>query len=411
MNSLLLPILLSNAMAAPAATSVVKKVDLVQDLKNSGYVNLYDLPAGAKVPKLSQLAQLKNHEIHGRWNECLTLAPKVFVSEKKVNGWVANVWLHCLSSAQDKKNVIGSEDHVLTTIAKSWDLFEKGPWSQDLWQSWVSQELEYLSNEVKKKNSKVENRIERLLDNSSRLSREQISLSYQMLGDLAILRNDYQEAQFMFEESQSYKDSKYISERLDFLAKTRGQVIAKATTVTTVEPIGDDGKLEERIRQSLKLNDLIPALKDSVALLNQYPGSRSARRLKDKPLEIYNSITDKAVADKALGDMQEADATRLLEWAQNLHRRGDWAASLVLADKAYSKNPQSQSVTSSLWIAGRSAHFLGQYDKAMEYFSKLTLIANGSDEGAEALYRSALIYFRKHDFTTAAALLERLLQQ
>lgn len=411
MNSFLLHILISNAMAAPVTAPVVQKVDLVNDLKNSGYVNLYDLPTGAKAPKLSQLAQLKNHEIHSRWSECLNLAPKVFASEKKVKGWVANVWLHCLNSAQDKKSTTGSEDQVLSTIAKSWDLFEKGPWSQDLWQNWVSQELEYLNNEVKKKNRKVEKRIERVLDNSNRLSREQKSLSYQMLGDLAILRNDYQEAQFMFEESQSYKDSKYISERLDFLAKTRGQVIAKNAPAAVVEPIGEDGKLEERIRQSLKLNDLIPALKDSVALLNQYPGSRSARRLKDKPLEIYNSITDKVVADKALDDMQEADAVRLLEWAQNLHRRGDWAASLVLADKAYAKNPQSQSVTSSLWVAGRSAHFLGQYDKAVEYYNKLISNANGSDEGAEALYRSAFIYFRKHDYTTAAALLERLLQQ
>ena len=411
MNSLLLQILISNAMAAPAAAPVVQKVDLANDLKNSGYVNLYDLPTGAKAPKLSQLAQLKNHEIHSRWNECLTLAPKVFASEKKVKGWVANVWLHCLSNAQDKKNNSGAQEQVLSAIAKSWDLFDGGPWSQDLWQNWVSQELEYLTGEVKKKNHKAELRIERVLENSARLSREQKSLCYQLLGDLAILRNDYQEAQFLFEESQSYKDSKYISERLDFLAKTRGQVVVKNTTAAMVEPVGEDGKLEERMRQSLKLNDLIPALKDSVALLNQFPGSRAARRLKDKPLEIYNSITDKVVADKALNDMQDADATRLLDWAQNLHRRGDWAASLVLADKAYSKNPQSQSVTSSLWVAGRSAHFLGQYDKAIEYYNKLISNANGSDEGAEALYRSALIYFRKQDFTTAAALFERLLQQ
>ena len=179
----------------------------------------------------------------------------------------------------------------------------------------------------------------------------------------------------------------------------------------TVEPIGEDGKLEERLRQSLKMNDLIPALKDSIALLNQFPGSRAARRLKDKPLEIYNSITDKVVADKALTEMQDADAPRLLDWAQNLHRRGDWAASLVLADKAYSKNPQSATITSSLWVAGRSAHFLGQYDKALDYYIKLINTANGSDEGAEALYRSALIYYRKQDYTTSAALLERLLQQ
>ncbi|MBO9668074.1 MAG: transglycosylase SLT domain-containing protein [Bdellovibrio sp.] len=409
--SLLLNVLVTSATAAPVAPAgAVHKIDLNHDLKNNTFISLYELDPKKSV-KLSPLAQLKNHEIQGRWSECVTLAPKVFASQKELKGWVAQTWLHCLNQAQEKKTSVGQEEKVLSAISKNWGLFDEGPWADTLWNTWVEQELSFLDSEVKKKNRGMEARIERLLDHSSRLSREQKSQCYQMLGDLALARNEYQEAQFMYEESQSYKDSKYLTEKLDFLAKTRSQQVAKPEQTTAVEAIGEDGKLEERIRAALKLNDLIPALKDSVALLNQYPGSRSARRLKDKPLEIYNSISNKMIAEKALTEMQEADASKLLEWAQNLHRKGEWAASMVLAQKAYDKNPQSPTVTSSLWVVGRSAHFLGQYDKALETFSKLINNANGSDEASEALFRSGLIYYRKKDYTTAAVLLDRLIQQ
>jgi soluble lytic murein transglycosylase len=408
--SLLLNLLVTSAAAAPVApASVVRKIDINHDLKNAGYVDLYDIDA-KKLAKLPSLAQLKGHEINGRWNDCLTLSPKVFAAQKELKGWVGQVWLHCLDKAQQKKTSVGQEDRVLTAIAKSWDLFEEGPWSQDLWNMWVTQELSFLDAESKKKNHKIEARIEKLLENASRLNREQKSQCYQILGDFALNSNDYTQAQFLYEEAQSMKDSKYLTDKLEFLAKARNQA-PKAAVAAQVEAIGEDGKLEERIRQSLKQNDLIPALKDTITLLNQYPGGRAARRLKDKPLEIYNSISDKIVAEKALVEMGQADASRLLEWSQNLHRKGEWAPSLNLAQKAFDKNQQTPSVVSALWVASRSAHFLGEYDKALDYYNKLIVMANGSDEAAEALFRSSLIYYRKQEFTTAAALLERLVQQ
>ncbi|MEK2687995.1 lytic transglycosylase domain-containing protein [Bdellovibrio sp. GT3] len=407
--SFLMSVLLTSATAAPAPVNVSRKVDLNRDLKVPGFVNLYEMDAKS-VAKLPVLAQLKAHEINGRWNECLNLSSRVFAVQKELKGWVGQTWLHCLDKTQQKKTSAGQEDRVLTAIARQWHLFEEGPWSQDLWNIWVTQELSYLNAEAGKKNRKVLSRVERLLDNSGKLNRDQRSQCYQILGDFSLNDNDYPQAQFFYEEAQSLKDSKYLTEKLEFLAKTRNQTVAAVPTAQ-IEAIGEDGKLEERIRVSLKQNDLIPALKDTVTLLNQYPGGRAARRLKDKPLEIFNSINDNAVAAKALEEMGEADASRLLEWAQNLHRRGEWESSMKLAEKSYEKNPQSPTATSALWVSSRSAHFLGLYDKALDLYSKQIVISNGTDESSEALFRSSLIYYRKQDFTTAAALLERLVQQ
>ncbi|WP_413582192.1 transglycosylase SLT domain-containing protein [Bdellovibrio sp. HCB288] len=407
--SFLMSVLLTSASAAPAPVNVSRKVDLNRDLKAPGFVNLYEMDAKS-VAKLPVLAQLKAHEINGRWNECLNLSSRVFAVQKELKGWVGQTWLHCLDKTQQKKTSAGQEDRVLTAIARQWHLFEVGPWSQDLWNMWVTQELSYLNAEAGKKNRKVLSRVERLLDNSGKLNRDQRSQCYQILGDFSLNDNDYPQAQFFYEEAQSLKDSKYLTEKLEFLAKTRNQAVA-AAPAAQIEAIGEDGKLEERIRVSLKQNDLIPALKDTVTLLNQYPGGRAARRLKDKPLEIFNSINDNAIAAKALEEMGEADASRLLEWAQNLHRRGEWESGMKLAEKSYEKNPQSPTATSALWVSSRSAHFLGLYDKALDLYSKQIVISNGTDESSEALFRSSLIYYRKQDFTTAAALLERLVQQ
>ncbi|QDK39656.1 lytic murein transglycosylase [Bdellovibrio sp. NC01] len=402
------------AHAAPAAPSAasstkpVQKVDLEKDLKSSGFINLYDTAAIKKGTKLSPLAQLKSYEIQLKWSQCSEAAPKVFNSHKDVRGWIALTWLHCLT--QEKSENSAAEERALKVIAKNPELFRDGPWANDLWQAWVAKELDRLETAVKAK-KKVDSEIELLLDSPNELSKEQKSEAYQLLGDLAIARNDYKEAKFLFEEAQFQKDSKYISDRLEFLAKTQGLTTPAKATTSGIEAAGEDGKLEERIRLSLKQNDLIPALKDVIALLNQYPASRAARRMKDKPLEIYNSASTEVVQQKALHEMQDADASRLLDWAQNLHRKLDYEGALALAQKAYEKNPQAPTVTSSLWVAGRSAHFLGKYDLALDLYSKLFTYNAGSDEAAEALFRSSLIYYRKKDFTTASALLERLLQQ
>lgn len=416
MISALLTIFMMAHAASPSkslSTPGVQKVDLEKDLKPSGFVNLYENETIKKTEKLSPLAQLKSFEIQLKWNQCSELAPKVFNSQKEVQGWVALTWLHCL--AQVKPANLAAEAKALATVGKNKILFQEGPWAQELWQTWSSRELARLEKEIKNKKN-IEEDIEQLLEQSSvravELSKEQKSEAYQLLGDLALARNDYKEAQFFYEEAQVQKVSKYLSDKLDFLAKTQDQdmTIAKQPA-TAVEALSEEGKLEERIRQSLKQEDLIPALKDCVSLLNQYPGSRVARRLKDKPLEIYSSISDVKVVNKALTEMKEVEPSRLLEWAQVLHRRLDYVGALALAQKAYEKNPQAPSVTSSLWIAGRSAHFLGKYDQALDFYNKLMTFNNGSEEAAEALFRSSLIYYRKKDFTTASALLERLLLQ
>lgn len=383
----------------------VQKVDIKKDLPANEVADLFQA-AGKKNKSLSSLAQIKDHEIHLRWSECLQLAPKVFNTHKEVRGWVAQTWLNCLSSAQKRKVDLNAVHKVLTTLEGHKELFQQGPWAWDLRLRWVEMRMDSFARMSQRNIHSLEN----LLAEEYRLSREQKSQIYQWLAEMSLGKGHYDEAKFLFEEAQDLKDSDFIQEKLTFIAKLQGRALSPRSPNEKVEYGGEELKIEERARQSLKQNNYGAALKDILLILNEYSGSRSAKRLKDKPLEIYNGTSEKIAKIKTLDEMQEADASRLLEWAQSLHRRGDYSGALVLAQRAVQKGPASPQVVNALWVAGRSAHFLGQYSKALDFYNKLSTYHSGSDEAAEALFRSALIHYRQQEYSSAVALLEKVLQ-
>lgn len=372
-----------------------------------------EFPVGAKVNTKSSLGMLKSHEDHLKWAECVKLAPQVFASHKDLRGWVALTWLHCLDESQKKAKNQAAIDKALAVLQEHPELRREGPWASSLEKNWVNLKLLQLEGQVARKNRKAEVALDSLLQSSASMSAEQKVKAYQLLGDLALLENDLGKAQFLFEQAQDQKDSKYLQEKLSYIAKARGAlpVSEKAASVQGTEVAGAETQIEERLRAALKQNDPLSAVKDVIVLLNEYPGSRAAKRLKDKPLEIYNSLSDTLVKAKVLVEMESADSSRLMDWAQSLHRRADFLASMALAQKFLQQSPSSPASTSALWIVGRSAHFLGQYDRALESYSRLFTYHSGTEEAAEALFRSALIYYRKKEYSTSAALLERLLQQ
>lgn len=402
-------IIMTMIAACAAAWAEVAKVSVLKDLSAKTVVDLYSV-SSSKKRHLSPLSQLKDFEIHLKWSECRKLAPQVFATAKDLQGWVAVSWLHCVEQEVKKGLSLAFAQSSLNTIEAQENLFREGPWVAELTQSYSALRLKYLKSLVEKKDFKAGAGLEKLLHERYQLGKEQKALVYQLLADLALLKIRYSEAQFLYEQSQDLQDSPYVQEKLDFLKKAKGTLNEKALPSAPVET-GEEVGLEERIRQALKLNEMTSAIQDTMTVLNQFPGSRAAKRLKDKPLEIYLQISDGSGKVKALNLMQDTDGGRLMEWAQSLHRRADYAGALALSEAATEKLASSSQLTSALWVAGRSAHFLGQYDEALKYFNMLIVAHAGSEESAEALFRSSLIYFRKKDFSSSVAMLERLLLQ
>lgn len=403
----ILSLLAANLMMAPAAMGQVLKVDLKKDLAGN-VIDLYQVK-GAKPKGLGPLAQLKDFELNLKWQECTNHAPEVYGTNVSLRGWIGKTWLSCLTQHHRKTPSPALVSKALETIEKTPSLFSSGPWSKDLQQMWLDLKMDQLDSLVAKKTQSAADSIDKLLSQNISLSRDQNSKLYQMLGDLALARVNYPEARFFYEEAQSYRDNTYLQEKIDFLKKAASEVVETKTSPVSSEVGGDELRLEARARQSLAAGESVAALKDIMAILGKYPGSATAKKIKDAPLEIYYANSEAAVRTKVLSEMETADSGRILDWAQSLHRRTEHAAAFQLARKAIDKLEGSSQLTSALWIAGRSAHFTGQYEKALEYYSRLANQAAGTDEAAEALFRASLIHYRKKDYSSAAALLEKVL--
>jgi soluble lytic murein transglycosylase len=400
-------------LGALSAQGQVLKIDLDKEFAHSKPVNLYETGFEKNLKKQSALTQLKYYESRQMWADCSKTAAKVVAQKqnKDLRGWVSLTWLNCIEKDLTKNKKSETQDKALESVTKHPELLRGEAWSRELAGVWVRLSLAKIDSEMAKKKAALAASIEQLLDENDLLSREQKGTLYSYLGDLAMNRVEYKEAKFFYEEAQFYRDNSYLKEKLEFLAKAAGKTTAAAADSTKAASgswDGEEQKIDERIKQSLKQNETMAAFQDIATLLNNFPGSQAAKRWKDKALDLYNGAPE-TLKDKVLIEMQKTDSARLLEWAQAMHKKGDYAGSLSLAQTAYEKAPASPQSTSALWVASRSAHFTGKYDVALKYYNILVTAHAGTDESAEALFRSALIYYRQENYGNASALLDRLL--
>ncbi len=409
-------------IAPKNSPSIIEKIPVKKIFQNTPFVDLYSGEGlKKKSTPVSDLSQLKIYEIQLKWESCLSLAPKVFAKHKDLRGWVGLTWLHCLNKEYPKDSKLNSEksrviENAMKTFGSHSTLLRDGPWAADLRQAWLSQKWNLLEALVQSKSPKAESELAQLLQPEMELTKEQKSKIFEWLGDLALIRKELNQGRFFYDESLSLKDSKEVARKLESLVKEKKQPEVASEFLSHAKKkensIEDqwDEKIANQLEQKINSQTSVDLIKDIVKLLNQFPGGRAARRYKDKPMDLYSTLTEAALVTKALHELQEADPARQLDWAQTLHRKQDYAGALVLAQKAFELSPHSTSVVNHLWIAGRSAHFLGRYPEALVFFSKLIEMGKGSEEAAEALFRTGLIQFRQKDFNQAISSFEKLLQ-
>jgi soluble lytic murein transglycosylase len=107
--------------------------------------------------------------------------------------------------------------------------------------------------------------------------------------------------------------------------------------------------------------------------------------------------------------MESVDGLRLEAWIEKAFRQGFYEDVLALAVPALKKLRGTTVSTKTLSLAGHSADYTGDDDRARSYFEELLKEHAGSDESVRALFRLGLMDYRKKDFISAAANFERLL--
>jgi soluble lytic murein transglycosylase len=379
---------------------VVAKLDrTAMDIQN---------PQVAKVD--GAISSLKKHEQNKKWKECSQLAAKEIRKNELIKNWILLTWMKCAQKVDLKAAL-----QVVEFSEKNPILFLEGAARRLLQDEFIKLRLNVLENTYKDKADQAWVQIDQLL--KLNIDRDAKAKVLFFAGELSQIQHQLEAAESFFEQSLEQNEVKSVRDKLNALQLALKRTNINKSTNANVEVLPEgEQRFEERFKNSLKNNDLISFVEDAVGYLNQYPNGRRSKWAYDKILDIYQNFNDKSDEEKfanlkkrVLASLEKLESLRAMDIARYLHRRNDFAGSLLLSEEALKSLSQSQMASTLLYIAGRSAQFTGEYKKAKKYFEQYILYHSSADEIGEVQLRLALVHIREGYYSSAIAVLEKLL--
>lgn len=374
-------------------------------------LNVFDLDPAKPLPRSGGLLEVKWREARKEWAACRDLAAKL-QSSKDLEGWIVRTRLDCALKAHKKeaKPLSAAFASVKTSLLR------EGPWKESLRDLWYKAGTTLMQASAKSSPAETKRVAEALLQSSDLLSRDQRAEILNAVAETASAAKDYEQALFFLKQSQELSSSASLLSRISDLesrVKTARPEGPSAASVSEPPEGGAEAEAEAQVQAFFAEGRRAEAVRKMVEILNRFPSGRSAKRYKDRVLEVLASSADKGDGDESnlIAAAKEADASRLLDWSVSLHRRGADRAAGELAEKALETSSTSPSAATLLWVAGRAASFQGDDDKAAMFFDRLVQFHAATDEASEALFRLGLIQVRRQNYATAAKLFEKLIAQ
>lgn len=372
----------------------------------------------AKTVKVKDpLVDLKLLEIRGEWGACRDRAAQV--KDKDVLPWIARTRLQCAVNAYDpkakgaKRGVAGLS-LAFKAVKDEW--LSEGPWSDTLAEAYIDAAFALANENVKSKAKEVRDILDRLLGSPVRLKRPQRATAYELLADAAVVAKDDEQAAFYFRQSLDAGSSASVSGKL---AEAEARIARKNKTTVVppvpaepveAAPLGAEDEADREIRALLAEGKNENALRRMIEVQRRFPGGIYAKAYRERSIELVLAAFEKRAdnLDALVSIAKEAGPGRLTDWAQVFHRRGFERGALELAEEALETLKHAPLSTSLHWIAGRSASFMGEKEKAAYHFDQLIQFHGGSDESQEASLRLGLMHIRDRNYALAARILERL---
>lgn len=378
------------------------------------------------VPSFSQQ---KKKEVEKKWADCSALGKANTVSSKSksnglssVKGWVLISWLHCARELFLENKSTGPLTLALKAAEAAPGIFLTGPWRNGLHSEILKSRFLLIDSFEKTNPTGAWEQIELLSEQKDRMDRAQRAKVFERAGELAQGQAQLNAAQFFYQESLQEQESKVTRDKLSSIYfAIAAENPLKTEERNRVDFINDtEEKFEDRIKSSVKSNDLMSLVEDGINYTLQYPNGRRAKWANDKVLEIYQSFLEKSedpasanrmkvLQNRALTLMEKADPLRQLDWARHLHRKMDFIGSLRLAEKALETLSNTSSAAILNYIAGRSAELSGDYKKAKKYFEQYLERHSGGEDLTECLFRLGLVNVRLGQASSAIANFEKLL--
>lgn len=398
------------SFAVPAGA--VETLPLTDLAGKTPVLNVFDLDPSKPLPRKGGLLELKWHELRREYPACRDMAARLQNTSKDLEGWIVRVRVDCALRANDKKKDLKSLSAAVSAVKPS--LLREGPWKDGLRDLWYKGGVTLMQGYAKSSPDEVKRVAELLLQTNDVLSREQRAEILNGLADAVAATKDFGQALFFLKQSQDLSASPSLQARIaDLESKVKARPDAPAAPAASAQELGAEAEADAQVQTFFAEGRRSEAVRKMVEILNRFPSGRSAKRYKDRVLEVLVSSADKGDGDESgiLAAAKEADASRLGEWAASLHRRGADRAAGELAEKALETSSASPTAATLLWIAGRAASFQGDDDRAALHFDRLVQFHSSADESAEALFRLGLIQVRRQNFATAAKLFEKLIAQ
>lgn len=386
-------------LGSQVAVAALTPMDLTKELKGLKTLNAFDVPSKKSVDGFSTLAQVKVYEVRKNYNLCREAGLKV-LNKSEVKEWLALTVLQCGLADSSKKTNLSQLVKTLKAIK-----IEDGPWRSSWGEAWGQAHLRL--TETAATDKERQNILNSWLHFWDFLSKENQGRWFEAKGMLNLRAKKSEEAAFFFKQAQDLYPQRHVQEHLDSILKkntNEGPIV-----VATPASLQREQEQDDRIQKLLSEGQPLAAQQQMVLYLREFPQGKNAKRYKDRAFEIYLSQPVGASSqDEALKNLLEGDGLRIHEWALVLHRRLDYRGTLALCEAALPKLRETSFATSLLWMAGRSAHFLGKYQQASQYFDELIQKHSGTEESLEAQFRLGLIQYRLEGYPVAAALMERL---
>lgn len=383
-----------------------------------------ELKAGAKLKKTTgraALVGLREFYLAKKWKDCESKSAEVaaLAAQADVRPWVIEMGFEC-SLMQLKE--APAQSQFLKVFAQ----FEKNKvqiYESLAWKNMKPDLQKALEMWIEARFKSEPAKVQGWIDDYDGLfdDREARAKVLQWSGDLAFAQQKLKAADDFYSQSLILSESKNARDRRNSVRLAMNQKPPEGTPPKADVLSEAEEKFEKRFQEALKNNDLISFSEDVVSYLNAFPNGSRAKWAQDKLVDIYVNFADKAgtskdsadkfisLRDKVLNQMEKLEATRAQNIARLLHRRSEFYGSLRLAERALLSLAHSPDGHILLFVAGRSAQFLGEYKKSRQHFENYLEMHRAADDSGEVQFRLALVHFRLEQYGSAAAVLERLL--
>lgn len=388
-----------------------------------------NLPLTFKMQK-SILQQMRLAENQEKWALCVQLANKTFAKDSNLRGWILTSWLRCARKSESKLTQFPNSKKALIAFDLNSQLRINGPWVKRLNKEALQTRFLFIDSTLNNNYQSLSAEdFNKLVELSETGDKNEQARAISLYADWAKKQRDYETAKAFYQQSLDLRESSAVRERLQSVVLALNEV---SETESSQQTTGDvyvsetERKFNERFENSIKNNDHLALVEDCISYLNRFPNGRRSRWAHEKVIDTYFYFFDRgrgylangnedekwqALQEKAISSMSKAEVSRLQDWAKTLHRRNDFLGSYKIAESALSLMGVQSDAAKILYIAGRSAHFLGEDKKAQKHYEQYIDQHSAGEDFSEVLFRLGLIHLRREQYASAVAVFERLLSQ